>query len=141
VEVEDKRPETRYHIDGMGKNKLCPFSLLCGVALSDQSRPEMGNLHVFPGSHLHEGLRRYYAEKIADESQTEDNDSKPPLGAATQVLLQPGDVVIAHQLLGHRVGINTSEAIRYQLYYRVAHQDHNAFKPRIIDDPWVEFAV
>jgi len=132
---------TRYHIDGMGQNKLCPFTLLCGVALSDQSRPNCGNLHVFPGSHLNKALHKYYVERIDDDTQNEADDSKPDLGASTQVLLQPGDVVLAHQLLAHRVGINTSENIRYQLYYRVPHKDHDSFKRRIVENPWIEYAI
>jgi hypothetical protein len=140
-DVPDAKPGTQYHIDGMGQNRLCPFSLLCGVALSDQSRPSMGNLHVFPRSHLHEGLRKYYKDQINDDEQDEQDERKPDLGDSVQVLLEPGDVVIAHQLLGHRVGVNTSESIRYQLYYRVKHQCHEDYKEQIIDDPWVEFAV
>lgn len=140
-DVPDVKPGTRYHIDGMGQNKLCPFSLLCGVALSDQTRPSMGNLHVFPGSHLHEDLHRYYREKINDDNQNETDDSKPDLGESVQVLLSPGDVVIAHQMLAHRVGVNTSEHIRYQLYYRVQHKDHKLLKETVIDNPWTEFAI
>jgi len=139
--VPDVKPGTQYHIDGMGQNKLCPFSLLCGVAVSEQAHPNMGNLHVFPGSHLHEGLRGYYRDKIDDDSQGEDDQEKPDLGASVQVLLQPGDIVIAHQLLAHRVGVNTSAHIRYQLYYRVSSKDHAQLKDQIIDDPWVEFAI
>jgi len=140
-DVPDTKPGTQYHIDGMGQNRLCPFTLLCGVALSDQMLPNMGNLHVFPGSHLHAGLQNYYREKINDDEQGEADSSKPDLGESVQVLLRPGDVVIAHQLLAHRVGVNTSEHIRYQLYYRVKHKDHDELKGRIIDDPWVEFAI
>lgn len=138
-ETPDQRPGTHYHIDGMGGNQLCPFSLLCGVALSDQTRPEMGNLHVFPGSHLHEGLHSYYREKIDDDDQNEADDTKPDLGQSVQVSLRPGDVVLAHQLTAHRVGINTSENIRYQLYYRVKHKCHAELKNGILDDPWLEF--
>jgi len=137
----DVRAGTRYHIDGMGQDKLCPFTLLCGVALSDQSRANSGNLNVFPGSHLNTDLHQYYRARIHDETQGEADQSKPDLGAATQVLLQPGDVVIAHQLLAHRIGRNTSEHIRYQLYYRLHRKDHAKFKERIVDDPWVEFAI
>lgn len=136
----DTKKGTQYHIDGMAQNKLCPFSLLCGVALSDQTRPNMGNLHVFPGSHMHEGLRNYYAQKIDDDNQGEADEGKPNLGASEQVLLKPGDVVLAHQLLAHRVGMNTSEHIRYQLYYRVKHNEHADLKDQIIRDPWVEFS-
>jgi len=142
-DVPDVLPNqgTRYHIDGMANNKPCPFSLLCGVALSDQTKPNMGNLHVFPGSHLHEGLHRYYLEKINDDSQGEMDAEKPNLGESLQVLLAPGDVVIAHQLLAHRIGRNFSEHIRYQLYYRVSHKNHKAFRESIPKQPWIEFAI
>lgn len=138
---EDVRRGTKYHIDGMGQNKLCPFTLLCGVALSDQLRPNSGNLHVFPGSHLNPELRKYYVDKIDDDNQNEGDESKPNLGDAVQVLLGKGDVVIAHQLLAHRVGINYAENIRYQLYYRLRHKDHDDLKQRIVHDPWTEFAI
>jgi len=140
-DVPDVKPNTRYHVDGFGTNRLCPFSLLCGVALSDQTGGNQGNLHVFPGSHLDKRLHRYYRDLIGEEGQGEADTSKPDLGGSVQVLLQPGDVVLAHQLLAHRVGVNTTEHIRYQLYYRVQHKDHEALKARIIDDPWVEFAI
>jgi hypothetical protein len=139
-DVPDVKPGTAYHIDGMGQNKLCPFSLLCGVALSDQLMPNRGNLHVFPGSHLHEDLRKHYLKRINDPEAGEEDETKPNLGKSTQVLLGPGDVVIAHQLLAHRVGVNTGENIRYQLYYRVSHKDHASFKESILDKPWIEFA-
>jgi len=140
-DVPDVKAGTRYHIDGMGQNKLCPFTLLCGVALSEQTRANMGNLHVFPGSHLNEDVHKYYLEKIDDDNQNEADEHKPNLGESVQVLLRPGDVVLAHQLLAHRVGVNTSEHIRYQLYYRVPHKDHAQLKDRVVFDPWVEFAV
>jgi len=140
-DAPDRRPRTQYHIDGMGQGqtKLCPFSLLCGVALSDQSRPNCGNLHVFPRSHLSTELREYYRSKIADEGQGESDTQKPDVGEPTQVLLAPGDVVLAHQLLAHRIGINRSAHIRYQLFYRIRHPSHEQFKERIIDEPFVEF--
>ena len=34
----------RWHIDGMGKNKHSPFSLLVGVTLSEVPGPDCGNL-------------------------------------------------------------------------------------------------
>lgn len=139
--TRDVAPGTRYHIDGMGQNRLCPFSLLCGVALSDQMRPDKGNLHVFPGSHLNKELRKYYLDKIDDDAQGEADPDKPDLGSSTQVLLSPGDVVIAHQLLAHRIGRNFSHEIRYQLYYRVKHVNHETHKQNICRDPWTEFAI
>jgi len=139
--VPDVKPGTVYHVDGMGLNRLFPFTVLCGVALSDQSKPDCGNLHVFPGSHLNEEVHRYYVESVADTSLGVNDPSKPDLGESVQVLLRPGDVVLAHQLMAHRVGINTSEHIRYQLYFRVHHKDHEKLKWQVRKNPWVEYAV
>ena len=49
---------------------------------------------------------------------------KPAEVDAVSVILNKGDVVIAHQLLPHRIGLNYSPNIRYQVYYRVWHKDH-----------------
>lgn len=137
----DQRPGTRYHIDGMGQSRLCPFTILCGVALSDQTSPDCGNLHVFPGSHINPELQAYYRNKIQDADQNELDDNKPDLGDSAQVLLEKGDLVIAHQLLAHRIGLNISENIRYQLYYRLRHKDHASLKHRVPLEPWIEFAI
>ena len=40
---------TQWHIDGMGKGKHSPFSLLVGITLSDVTGPNQGNFCVFPG--------------------------------------------------------------------------------------------
>ena len=93
---------SQYHIDGMN-DKGCGFSLLCGVALSDQSVPDVGNLHVYPGSHLHQPLRQYYIKHLGEPDADKRSD-KPYVGEPVQVLLNPGDVVIAHQMLAHAVG-------------------------------------
>jgi len=140
-DVLDGRPGTQYHIDGMGQSQLCPFSLLVGVSLSDQTHPESGNLHVFPGSHLHQSLHDYYQQMIDNEEAGEADESKPNLGPSTQVLLAPGDVVVAHQLLAHRVGICTRPSIRYQLFYRVRHVKHKELKHSMVQDPWAEIAI
>jgi len=137
----DKKPGYVYHIDGMGLKNVFPFTMLCGVALSDQSKPNCGNLHVFPGSHLNGKLRKYYAESVDDHSRNESDSSKPNFGESVQVLLRPGDVILAHHLLAHRVGMNTSEHIRYQLYYRLHHKDHEKLKDQILGNPWVEYAI
>lgn len=49
---------------------------------------------------------------------------KPDIGEPIRVLLSPGDVVIAHQRLGHGGGVNLTEATRINLYYRVHHVRH-----------------
>lgn len=42
-----------WHTDGLRQGKKHSFSLLVGVALSDMSMPNNGNLCVWPKSHLH----------------------------------------------------------------------------------------
>lgn len=133
-----------YHIDGMNGDNPCGFTLLCGVALSDQATPDMGNLHVFPKSHLDRSLRQYYIDHAGESDVTAQSRSdKPYVGEPLQVLLNPGDVVIAHQMLAHAVGRNASPNIRYQLYYRVRRKrdqyDAAFVRDRIVEDPWVEY--
>ena len=41
-----------WHTDGLRQGKKHSFSLLLGVALSDMTAPDVGNLFVWPGSHL-----------------------------------------------------------------------------------------
>jgi hypothetical protein len=50
-ESADSHHGMRWHIDGINKGKHAPFTLLLGVALSDQPAHGCGNLVVFPGSH------------------------------------------------------------------------------------------
>ncbi len=139
--LSQELPGHRWHIDGMGKGKHSPFSLLVGVALSDQRLPFSGNLIVFPGSHhrLHPLLR----EQVMSGSglfSDEMDGTKPVLANPTNVLLAPGDVVIAHQKLAHRVGPNFSADVRYQLYFRVRHAEHERMvvSGQVLDDLWCE---
>ena len=41
----------RWHVDGVDQGKLVSFSILVGIALSDQEVSGCGNLFVLPGSH------------------------------------------------------------------------------------------
>jgi ectoine hydroxylase-related dioxygenase (phytanoyl-CoA dioxygenase family) len=139
---EEKKAGTQWHIDGMDTGKHSPFSLLVGVALSDQSQPDCGNLIAFPGSHhsLHPLLR----EQVDTGSGLFSNQAatgKPCLTGSQQILLQPGDAVLLHQKVAHRIGINCSPNIRYQTYFRLRHTDHAAKLEdgSLLDDLWTEF--
>lgn len=48
---QEALPPSAWHIDGMGKDKHSPFTLLLGVSLSAVPEPDSGNFCVFPGSH------------------------------------------------------------------------------------------
>lgn len=83
-----------------------------------------------------------------DELEGDDYDESDPwqglrpdlgTGAATQVQLEPGDVVIAHQKLPHRVSPNRSPHIRYMVYFRISSVHHRPNAP--LHGLWEHFAV
>lgn len=140
---EDSIPPKQWHIDGMDKDNHSPFSILLGVALSDQSQPNSGNLVAFQGSHhvLHPLLRREVEAGTWNWRNGEGDDTKPALAGGQQILLKPGDAVLVHQKVAHRVGINVSPHIRYQTYFRLKHVDHaqKVNDGSFLDDLWGEF--
>eukprot|EP01047_Picozoa_sp_COSAG01_P044417 COSAG01_NODE_4011_length_5436_cov_5.572232_5_plen_505_part_00 len=92
-QLPEATPGTQWHVDGMGKGRHSPFTLLVGVALSDTSTPNSGNFVVFPGSH-HRTLPLLTASARAGRQVLiGGGDQKPDMGAGHQVLARPGDVV------------------------------------------------
>lgn len=115
-------PRSRWHIDGMDKNRANGFSLLMGVCISPWSAPFCGNFTVFPGTH--------YEIANALKSMGEDNffaayaNPRPEVAApARQIVAQPGDIVLAHSLLPHRAGPNFSCNIRYACFFRLTRKN------------------
>jgi len=124
----------QWHIDGMKKNgHMSPFQLLLGVALSSQRDDDCGNLLVWPTQHaaVAEAVQRAQAAPPgASSPEDEWRGQRPTLPAegATQVRLEPGDVVLAHQKLPHSVGLNRSPHIRYQVYFRLSSREYKPAK-------------
>ena len=135
------KSEEQWHIDGMMRQvHMSPFQLLVGVALSAQPDDDCGNLHVWPAQHAatHEAVRTMRAMRAAvvqhapDADDADDADNglwlgqRPALPADgfVQMRLQPGDVVLAHQKTPHRIGLNRSPHVRYQVYFRLSAADH-----------------
>jgi len=126
------KSEEQWHIDGMNrKDHLSPFQLLVGIALSSQPTDECGNLHVWPGHHVtaFNAAKKVRERRAAGISWTAEAGSDDPwLGlrpslpadGARQVHLEPGDVVLAHQKTPHRIGLNRSPNVRYQVYFRLS---------------------
>ena len=141
----------RWHIDGLAQGKHSPFSLLIGVALSDQLEEYSGNLCVFPGSHhslqpfLKEFVSKGYLTHLEREGQVmgpniiEEYPEKPLLDSPTQLLLGKGDVVIAHQKLAHRGGPNYSQNTRNMIYFRVASYRHLDVVDQCLENIWTDF--
>ena len=132
----------QWHIDGMRKEHQSPFNVLLGVALSAQPEDDCGNLVVWPGAHagVHTAVKR--ARDVRCDNGRDDGSAEGdvesvwagqrpalPPDRALQLHLQPGDAVLLHQKMPHRVALNRSPHIRYQAYFRVSHVDHRPAEP------------
>lgn len=113
------------------------YTLLLGVLLSDQPRPDMGNLWVWPGSHL--GAAAYFAEHGPDKLI--ESAPYPPieLPEPGQVLGHAGDVFLAHYLLGRNFGGNTSDTTGRVAYFRLISDRHKRNWQQAVQDPFYEF--
>lgn len=149
-----------FHVDGIGQGRLTDFSLLCGIALTDQRGPASGCLIVWPGTHhiMGEHIKAHFAEHDAykraslvyDEKALERMDMEfldmikegPMKGRKpVPVLLEEGDVVLAHHKLAHCVGPNLSNIVRNQMYVRISmNQGGNKLAvDEELDDMWYAF--
>jgi ectoine hydroxylase-related dioxygenase (phytanoyl-CoA dioxygenase family) len=120
-------------------NKLSPFSLLLGVALTNQTEDFCGNFVVYPGSHFlinkelfsGVGLELGEANKIIEGKLPERllKKLKEPL----QLHLSAGDAVLCHYQLVHGVSENRNGfEPRINLYWRIKHINHNE-KDSVVD--------
>jgi hypothetical protein len=117
------------HIDGHRPGQARPdsFTMLAGIYLVDESAPDSGNLWVWPGSHLvHERLFREQgpAALLATSGHACFLAAPPQYGKPVQVLANRGDLLLAHFLLGHNIGPNTSNRTRRIVYYRLSCPGH-----------------
>jgi hypothetical protein len=117
------------HLDGHRPGEARPdsFTVLVGIYLADESAPDSGNLWVWPGSHLvHERLFRELGPTalIATGGHTYSLPAPPQYAEPVQVLASRGDLLLAHFLLGHNSGGNTSSRTRRIIYYRLSCPGH-----------------
>ncbi|MET7422735.1 phytanoyl-CoA dioxygenase family protein [Dactylosporangium sp. NPDC005555] len=123
----------RGHLDGLPPTepdgRPGTFTMLIGVVLSDQSREQMGNLMVWPGTHraCAELFRREGVQALTANGAYPDI----PHGSPTPVLASPGDVILSSYLLSHNIGGNTSPMIRKTVYFRLKVDGH--------DDTWRDY--
>jgi ectoine hydroxylase-related dioxygenase (phytanoyl-CoA dioxygenase family) len=129
------------HIDGLTPpepdGRPGTFTLLVGIFLTDQTRTDAGNLWVWPGTH----------RKVATYLRERDPDvliecaPYPPvdLGVPRQVTGRAGDVLLAHYMLGHNMGGNTTGTTREVLYFRLRRNGHRTRWRDAVQDPLLEF--
>ena len=131
------------HIDGHRPDEeIGSFTMLAAIFLSDETAPDHGNLWVWPGSHR--GHQQLFHERGVDVLTAVSGHAislEPPVwfGPGEPLLARGGDLLLAHFLLGHNTGGNTTTATRRTLYYRLAAEGHAGRWSDTFLDPLTEY--
>jgi len=129
-----------HHIDGFPPGpdgRPGTFTMLAGVLMSGQRGPDAGNLWVWPGTHLTHAA--YFREHGPDAFFASGGYPPIRLPEPEQVTGEPGDLLLAHYLLGHNIGGNTSPAVRRAVYYRIKRAGHDGRWREFLTDPWLDY--
>jgi ectoine hydroxylase-related dioxygenase (phytanoyl-CoA dioxygenase family) len=131
--------EDAWHVDRFKITVLYTFNLLLTVALSDQTRTDIGNTHVSTGSHW--PITRALRQANADPELKLENGRMPRAGTGSResplaakikelahsevktlepITMQAGDIALIHPKAAHRRGLNTSPDVRHLVIFRVA---------------------
>ncbi|HEY3291024.1 MAG TPA: phytanoyl-CoA dioxygenase family protein [Anaerolineae bacterium] len=130
------------HLDGMytptngvPQGRIASFTMLVGVALSDVSEPFAGNLTVWPGTH------RLYEQYFREHGPEALLQGMPPIRLPEPLFLtaQAGDVMLCHYELAHAAAANASPHVRYAIYFRASHVEHDQQWKEAMTDIWMEW--
>jgi hypothetical protein len=131
----------RGHIDGVtppeSSGRPSTFTMLAGFFLTDQLDENMGNLWVWPGTHWSQGA--FFRERGPDALIASKGYPAIEHRNPEQVLGRAGDLLLAHYMLSHNIGGNTSAGIRRVVYYRLLRVGHRHRWRACIQDPLLEF--
>jgi hypothetical protein len=140
--MQDPPGRPNPHIDGMysptngvPEGTIQNFTALLAVFLSDLPQPYAGNFTVWPGTHH---LFQNYFRAHTPQSLLE-GMPKVDLPEPEQVLVQAGDIALCHYALAHSVAPNVSPHVRYAIFFRLTHVDHDAQKWESMTDIWLEW--
>ena len=129
------------HLDGLmppePDGRPGTFTLLAGILLTDQAAEEMGNLWVWPGSHLNAAA--YFREHGPEALLSSAPYPRVELSEPRQVVGHAGDVLLAHYLLGHNIGGNTSAVTREVVYFRLRREGHRGRWREFVREALLEF--
>lgn len=134
--------ELHPHLDGMyspnnrvRKGTIQSFTMLAGVFLSNIPNNFWGNFCVWPGTH------RLFAEYFQANGTESLLNGLPPIEMPEpqQILAQTGDGLICHYQLAHTVVLNVSPYVRYAIFFRLVHKDHESRKKEALINPWLEW--
>jgi Phytanoyl-CoA dioxygenase (PhyH) len=129
-----------HHIDGFppeADGRPGTFTLLAGVLMSDQRDEDAGNLWVWPGTHLAHAA--YFRDHGPDAFFEAAGYPPIPLPEPEQVRGRAGDLLLAHYLLGHNIGGNTSDTVRRAVYFRVKRFGHDPRWREFLPDAWLDY--
>ncbi|MEU9848156.1 phytanoyl-CoA dioxygenase family protein [Streptomyces sp. NPDC047985] len=136
-----QQPVKAMHVDGVSCPHLEPrdlrtFTFIVGVVLNGSATADAGALHYVPGGHHR--MARYFATDwtLGQPAQTPDDIDAQD---GTAFTAEPGDVIVMHHLIPHRVGTNTSSTPRVMAYFRVSHAQHPDLALKALSDPWLEY--
>jgi len=130
------------HIDGMysptngvKEGTIGNFTALVGVFLSDVPEPFSGNFSYWPGSH------RLYETYFREQGPQSLLKGMPPveIGAPEQFTGRAGDAALVHYQLAHGIAGNISSNIRYAIFFRLLHVDHDQYHWECMTDIWKEW--
>jgi hypothetical protein len=118
--------------NGVPEGTILSFTALACVLLSELPGPYSGNFTVWPGSH------RAHADWVREQGFRALLDRQPQVEyrPPVQIVGKPGDVVIAHYLLGHTVAPNVSPNIRYACFFRLEVDGLTEHREESVIDPW-----
>jgi hypothetical protein len=141
--LEDTPRPPRPHLDGMysptngvKEGTIANFTALVGVFLSDVPEPWMGNFTYWPGTH------RLYEAHFREHGPQSLLNGLPPidLPEPEQFVGMAGDAALVHYQIGHGIAGNISANIRYAIFFRLHHVDHEQYHWECMTDIWKEWA-
>lgn len=133
----------RPHLDGMysptngvKEGTIGNFTALVGVFLTDLPEPNAGNFTVWPGTHT---LYETYFREHGPQSLLQ---GMPPveMPEPQQFLGQAGDAALVHYQIAHGIAANVSSNIRYAIFFRLHHVDHEQYHWECMTNVWAEWS-
>ena len=121
--------------NGVPPGTVANFSMLVGVLLSDLPHDFAGNFTVWPGTH-HQ-FEKYFQEH--DPMSLADGMPKIDLPEPQQITGQAGDVVLCHYQLVHGIAPHISTKIRYAIFFRLKHHDHDSHPMEVMSNIWMDW--
>lgn len=140
--MQDPPAPPQPHLDGMytpyngvPEGTIQNFTMLVGVLLSRLTAPYQGNFTVWPGTH------HLYEQHFREHTPQSLLNGMPPLTLPEPVQLtgEPGDIILVHYETAHSAAMNVSPHVRYALFFRLTHVEHESMKWEAMTDIWREY--